>query len=86
MRALCLVLYAAVVVAAPLHHDSACNFRTPQHCAVCAASQLGASPGAVLMPGHWLLADAGSAAADALVPAGFLLSIRHTGRSPPFAF
>ncbi len=86
MRAICLVLYAAVLVAAPFtHHDLACHFKTPQHCTACASSQLGASPHTAAMPGAWLLGDAGSAVAEVVTSEGTLLAVHRTGRSPPVA-
>ncbi len=74
------------MVATPFtHHDSPTDPQPSQHCTACAASAIGTSPQAVLMPGRWLLRDAGAAVSVILISDGAQLSVRTTGRSPPSA-
>ncbi len=80
-----LTLHALFLFASPFaHHDVVCHLKTPQHCASCTASPLGAAPAAPAPVGSWLLADAGCALTALPSISGALLTVRSTGRSPPF--
>jgi hypothetical protein len=77
-------LYATVLLTAPFeHHDLACHFKTPQHCAACTSNLVGANPHPPISAGAIDLTDAGGATAVHVVAGDILLGVRSTGRSPP---
>jgi hypothetical protein len=79
------LVYALVVLAAAFeHHDLLCHLQHPQHCTACAATQLSPDPQALTVPSTSALADAGLALTTIVVAEGALLTVRSTGRSPPF--
>jgi hypothetical protein len=79
-----LALYVLFLSASPFeHHDLVCHLKTPQHCTSCSGSPLGSDPHALVLPGNWQLADAGSAFASEMRAETALLAIPSTGRSPP---
>ena len=81
-----LAVYAVFLVTAPfLHHDLACELKNPLHCTSCTSSVVGADPNPPLTPGASMLPDAGGAIAEYVALDDLLLSVRGTGRSPPFA-
>jgi hypothetical protein len=83
LTAVGLVLYAAMLVAAPFeHHDIVCHLKTPQHCTSCSSSQLGSDVLPLVAPSA-RLADAGAAVLQDEVLEGALLAVGSTGRSPP---
>src|SRR5262245_27978733 len=80
-----LAMFAAVLVLSPFeHHDLACHLKTPQHCTSCSSSQLGSDVEPLVTPGASRLTDAGAAVPSDVLLEGALLTVRTTGRSPPF--
>ena len=79
-------LYALFLVTTPFeHHDLVCHIKTPTHCTACTSSLLGSDPHTPGAVGAADLPYAGGAYAVDVVPDGYLLSVRSTGRSPPVA-
>jgi hypothetical protein len=84
VAALGFAFYAVFLLTTPfLHHDLACEMKTPQHCTACTSSVLGANPHFLIAPGASQLDDAGCATAESVVVEDLLLGVRTTGRSPP---
>jgi hypothetical protein len=82
--ALGFAFYALFLLTTPfLHHDLACEMKTPQHCTACASSVLGADPNPPIAPGESNLEDAGRLVAEQVLVNDLLLTVRSTGRSPP---
>ena len=80
------VIYALFLVTAPFeHHDLQCELKTPTHCTACTSSVVGADPHTPVAVAGSDLTDAGGALAADTVRTGFLLAVRSSGRSPPFA-
>ena len=78
-------IYAVFLLTAPFgHHDLLCHLKTPQHCTACTSSLVSADAGVSAITGGFDLADAGGAISFHALTNGFLLSVRSTGRSPPF--
>ena len=82
--ALGFAFYALFLLTTPfLHHDLACEMKTPQHCTACTSSVVGADPNPLVTPGQSNLDDAGRLVAEQVVVDDLLLTVRSTGRSPP---
>lgn len=82
--ALGLAVYVLFLLFGPfLHHDLACELKTPQHCTVCTSTVLSADPALPVKPGATALADAGGAVTEPVLVDDLLLAVRTTGRSPP---
>jgi len=81
-----LAVYVLFLLVGPfLHHDLACELKTPQHCTVCTSTVLSADPAPLAAPGAAALADAGGAVTESVLVDELLLAVRTTGRSPPSA-
>jgi len=79
-------IYALFLLTAPfLHHDLACELKSPRHCTSCTSSVLGATPNPPTAAGASHLADAGGAVAEQVLVEDLLLAVRTAGRSPPSA-
>ena len=77
-------MYAVFLIVAPFeHHDIVCHLKSPQHCTSCSSSLVSANPDAPAVLGTSDLTDLGGAVPADLLPAGLLLAVRTTGRSPP---
>ncbi len=82
--AVAFALYAVFLVTVQFeHHDLACHFKTPQHCASCVSSQLGSDPHAPETLESCRLADAGTLISRQLLPDSVFLDNPSSGRSPP---
>jgi hypothetical protein len=83
--ALAAALYALVMLASAFeHHDLLCHLRNPDHCTACSVAQLGSDPETPATPRAAELPDAGRALTFHVIASGTLLTVRTTGRSPPF--
>lgn len=82
--ALCLGLYAAVVLATPgLHHDFECHLKSPGHCQACVANPLAPRAASTGDVGTVALVELGRAAALRAVPAPMQAAPLFLGRAPP---
>ena len=71
--AVCLGLYALVILASPgLHHDFECHVKSPRHCQACAANPLAPRADATSVCAGLTLRDLGKSETppDSLLPRG----------------
>jgi len=84
MFALCLGLYAAVVLASPgLHHDFDCHLKSPRHCQACVANPLAPRADCTSGAGKLSLVDLGGATNPPAVRPPTAVTPRLSGRAPP---
>jgi hypothetical protein len=82
--AVCLGLYALVVLASPgLHHDFDCHLKSPRHCQACAANPLAPRADAPSVCAGLTLLDLGNSETppDLAPPRGVTPHV--SGRAPP---
>lgn len=78
-------LYACILLGAPfLHHDLLCHLRSRLHCTSYTSNQFAPRVESGDQLAQWRLPEAGQPGTPRVVPRDTLLTVRTTGRSPPF--